>query len=176
MDCWHQQTHPDTCAVVSQEFVLEELTGKEFDEDQLREIAMENGWYTPGGGTSPDNVGNLLEYFGLDVAKYDSATVDNIEDALAGGDKVIVAIDADEIWTPGQDEFDDEILGDLQGIPGSDANHAVEVIGIDRSDPEHPMVILNDPGHPGGEGAMIPLDEFEDAWADSNNYIVTASE
>jgi hypothetical protein len=49
-----------------------------------------------------------------------------------------------------------------------------EVIGIDRSDPDNPMVILNVPGHPGGCGAMIPLEEFEDAWQDSNCFLVEA--
>ena len=43
---------------------------------------------------------------------------------------------------------------------------------FDRSDPEHPMVILNDSGHVNGQGAMVPLDEFVDAWDDSNNLAV----
>ena len=34
------------------------------------------------------------------------------------------------------------------------------------------MVILNDSGHIDGKGAMIPMDEFVDAWDDSNNLAV----
>jgi hypothetical protein len=66
------------------------------------------------------------------------------------------------------------LLEDSPFAPGVDANHAVEVIGIDSSDPDNIMVILNDPGSPDGCGSMIPLEEFEDAWADSDNFMVTA--
>ena len=33
-------------------------------------IAEANGWYDPEGGTSPQNVGNLLELYGIDVEKH----------------------------------------------------------------------------------------------------------
>lgn len=169
---WHMQTYDDTCAVVSQEFILESLTGQDFSEDELRQEAIDNGWYTPGGGTPVEHVGDLLEAHGVDVERTDGATLQDIADKLSRGEKVIVGVDADEIWTPGQDYGQDEILGDVGCIPGQGANHAVEVIGIDVSDPNHPMVILNDPGHPDGQGAMIPADEFVNAWADSGNYMV----
>ncbi|MCZ8161198.1 MAG: hypothetical protein O9275_10705, partial [Microcystis sp. LE19-196.1B] len=45
MEHWHQQTYQDTCAVVSQEFILDELTGIDFDENELRQQAIDNGWY-----------------------------------------------------------------------------------------------------------------------------------
>ena len=56
--------------------------------------------------------------------------------------------------------------------PLSGANHAVEVIGIDYSDPEHPMVILNDSGPQNGCGEMVPLDQFLDAWQDGDNLMI----
>ena len=170
---WHMQTHDDTCAVVSQEFVLEELTGQEFSEDELMKLAEEQGWYTPGGGTTMDNVGKLLEYHGLDVER-SHGTIESLQSALANGDKVIVGIDSGELASNGAEALDDQ-LESVMGIPDTDADHAVEVIGIDYSDSEHPMVILNDPGHPGGQGSMIPLELFQQAWADSGNFMVTAS-
>lgn len=173
MEHWHMQTHPDTCAVVSQEYVLEELLGEDFDENNLMDIATENGWYTPGGGTPMENVGDILEHYGLQVER-GSGTIEDLEAVLSNGEKVIVGIDSDEIWTNGDDAMADHVLEDIVGIPDADANHAVEVIGIDRSDIENPMVILNDPGHPGGQGAMIPLELFEDSWEDSGNYMVSA--
>jgi hypothetical protein len=174
MENWHCQTYNDTCAVVSQEFVLEELLGEDFDEDELRDIALENGWYTDGGGTPMEHVGDLLEVYGLQVDQSNGGTIDDISACLENGGSVIVGIDADEIWEAGHNDIKDELLGDFAFAPGVDANHAVEVIGIDNSDPDHVMVILNDPGSPDGCGVMIPLEEFQDAWDDSDNFIVTA--
>ena len=57
--------------------------------------------------------------------------------------------------------------------PDSSSNHAVEVIGVDHSDPEHPMVILNDSGSPDGKGEMIPLDVFEGAWEDGDCQMIS---
>jgi hypothetical protein len=34
------------------------------------------------------------------------------------------------------------------------------------------MVILNDSGNPNGRGVMIPLDDFMDAWQDSEFQMV----
>ena len=74
-----------------------------------------------------------------------------------------VSIDADEIW-----------IGDNDSIfaPGEAANHAVEVIGVDYTDPDNPVVILNDSGHPDGCGSMIPLEDFVDAWEDGGCQMV----
>ncbi|MFP3787209.1 hypothetical protein, partial [Burkholderia sp. SIMBA_024] len=60
-------------------------------------------------------------------------------------------------------------------MPGQDANHAVQVAAIDYSNPEQPIVILNDPGHPEGQGMRVPADEFVNAWNDSNNYMVATA-
>jgi len=153
--------------------MLESLTGQDFDEEELRQEAIDNGWYTPGAGTPLGQMGAILEAHGIPVEREYGGTVDSIESTLEHGGKVMVAIDADETWNAGKDDANDDLLGDVGGIPGQDANHAVEVIGVDRSDPDHPMVILNDPGHPDGRGMMVPLDEFQDAWEDSGNYMVS---
>lgn len=55
-----------------------------------------------------------------------------------------------------------------------DADHAVQVTGIDMSNPDQPMVILNDPGAANGGGAMVPVDAFVDAWEDSGCFMVEA--
>jgi hypothetical protein len=170
---WHEQANPDTCAVVSQEYMLESLTGQEFDEAELRQEAIDHGWYTPGAGTPLNQMGNILEAHGVPVEREYGGTLDDLEGKLEHGQKVLVAIDADETWNAGTDDANDDLLGDAGGIPGQDANHAVEVIGIDRSDPKHPMVILNDPGHPDGRGMMVPADEFVGAWEDSGCYMVS---
>ncbi|WP_238014845.1 C39 family peptidase [Dactylosporangium sp. AC04546] len=169
---WHMQERADTCAVASQEFILDELTGADHSEAQLTELAEAHGWYQPGGGTAMADVGNILEYFGVPVQREYGATFQDLQQALDGGQKVIVGVDSDEIWTPGHDP--DEPLDAYPGIPGQGADHAVQVTGVDYSDPAHPVVVLNDPGTPDGGGERVALEAFLDAWEDSGNYLVTA--
>lgn len=176
LDYWHQQNHPDTCAIVSQEFVLDEL-GKEygikFTEEQLRQEAIDLCWYTPGGGTPLDCVGNLIEAHGVEVERESGCSFADLAHKLEDGQKVIVALDSDEIWNCGIDE--DDLVCNYLGLPEQDANHAVQVVGIDRSDPKNPIIILNDPGTPNGKGLRVPANEFVDAWEDSNYYMVSTT-
>lgn len=165
LDKWHMQASDSTCAVVSQEFVAEQLLGREFHEADLVRIAEEHGWYTSEGGTLADDVGNILEYMGLQVERSCGNSLEDLEKCLASGREVIVGVDADELWNGKNEEW---------FWPGRDANHAVQVIGIDKTDPEEPMIILNDPGASNGRGAMVPADEFLDAWEDSGCFMVEA--
>lgn len=173
MESWHCQTYSDTCAIVSQEFIIEELTGEDVTEDELRMEAIENCWYE--NGTTLENMGNLLESHGIPVDRHYEGSIEEIEDRLGSGEKVMIAVDSDEIWSPGGNYIEDEILGDSGTYPGSDANHAVQVIGIDKTEPDNPIVILNDPGHPGGAGIMVRMDEFMSAWEDSGCYMVSTN-
>lgn len=170
MENWHMQEEGQSCALVSQEFVLEELTGREYTEDQIIDIAEENGWYD-GNGTAPMDVGKVLEHEGIEVERNWDSDISDIEDTLENDGCVIVGLDSDEIWTENTEGLD---LDDAFGIPGSGADHAVQVIGIDKSDLNNPIVIINDPGHPGGCGLAVPLSEFEDAWEDSGNFVCIA--
>ena len=165
MENWHWQETDSSCAVASQEFVLEELTGREFEESELRDLAEEHGWYDPNGGTAMDDVGNLLEYMGLRVERSSGNSIEDLEECLANGGEVIVGVDSSEIWMGQNDEF---------FFPGMDADHAVQVIGIDRTDPDQPMVILNDPGCTNGCGAVLPMEVFQHAWEDSGCFMVEA--
>ena len=107
----------------------------------------------------------LLEVYGIESELIFGYTISDIESALANGDRVIVAVDSGEYWMGESEEL-------YTPVDGPD--HAVEVVGIDRSDPEHPMVILNDSGNIDGKGEMVPLNVFENAWADSSNLAVIA--
>ena len=172
MAYWHQQTKNDTCAVACQEFILDEMTGRDFTEEELTQQAIENGWYTPGGGTPVEYVGNLLEANGIEIEKEYNCTLDDLSEKLADGENVIVGIDADETWNPGGIDSD-KVLANVSGMPEQGTNHAVQVIGIDNSDPDNPVVILNDPGHPNGQGIRVDADDFMDAWEDSDNFMVS---
>jgi hypothetical protein len=70
-----QQSYPDTCAIRCQEYILTQFWGYPIDEGALVREAKEQGWYTPGGGTQPQDVGNLLELHGVPVNRYYDATL-----------------------------------------------------------------------------------------------------
>lgn len=59
-----RQLYSDTCAIKSQQLILQDF-GFNISEDQLRNEAMMNGWYD--GGTSPADVGKLLELHGVGI-------------------------------------------------------------------------------------------------------------
>ena len=160
---WHQQKYPDTCAIVSQEYILEAYIDRDFSEEELALEAMSKGYYAPGVGTLPEDVGNLLEDHGIEVERSDGNSIENITDKLSKHQKVIVGVDANEIWAPS----DEEQLKDLLFMP--EANHAVMVTGYDDSTQ---TVYLNDPGHPDGAKMSVNLDDFENAWNDSCNFMV----
>lgn len=110
------------------------------------------------------NMDRVLDYYGIDSDMSFHNNLSDIEECLDAGGKIIVAVDADEIWYGEQDDL---------FTPGDGANHAVEVIGIDRTNPDDTMVILNDSGNPNGCGELVPLETFLDAWEDGNCQMIT---
>lgn len=157
-----QQIYPDTCAIKSQQLILEDF-GIHFTEDQLRNEAMAFGWYN--GGTSPEDVGKLLELHGIPVSQYENANIFNLVNELAQGHKVIVGVDAGELW--GNDVFD-------KMFEDNAADHALIVSGVDTSDPNNIKVIVTDPG----TGSLLKeysMEEFVEAWADSNCFMMSTN-
>lgn len=165
MEYWEFQGDTNRCALYSQKFVIENLSPDidHLDIEEFAAIAKWHGWFTEEDGTSLLNMNNMLNYYGIVNEMSFHNSIEDIENCLNQGGKVIVSIDAHEIWY-GED---DNIFA-----PDSSSNHAVEVIGVDRSDPEHPMVILNDSGLPTGQGEMVPLDVFEGAWEDGDCQMI----
>ena len=165
MTYWEWQGNTNRCALYSQKFVIEELSPNidKIDIEEFATIAKEHGWFTEDGGTTFLNMNNMLNYYGIENEMTFHNSIDDIEKCLNQGGKVIVSIDSKEIW-----------YGEDNNIfsPNSSSNHAVEVIGIDRTDPEHPMVILNDSGSPNGRGEKVPLEVFEGAWEDGDCQMI----
>lgn len=157
-DHWHLQESPTTCAVCCQEFILEEVLGREFSESELASIGQELGVYGPL-GTHPADIGAILRHFGIESDIKFHAEFDDLSAAVRAGHGVIVGVDADEIW-------DVQEWSDARGIPLACANHAVQVAGIEGEGSEA-LIVLNDPGHPGGRGLRVPASKFLDAWHDS---------
>lgn len=163
-----QQHFEDTCAVRSQELILRDF-GVQVSEDSLRNEAIGHGWYTPGGGTSAENIGNLLELHGVDVNRYENANIITLTSELAKGHKVIIGVDSGELWNHGLLEGLEDKLGFQQ------PDHALIVSGIDTSDPDHVKVVLTDPGS-GDIAKEYPMEQFVDAWKDSNCLMVTTAQ
>lgn len=163
MENWECQGATNRCTLYSQKFVIEELTGEEVDIEEFADIAESNGWFTEEGGATALNMNKMLDYHGIDNEMSFHGKIEDIEQCLNDGGKVIVSVDSGEIW---EGETDNAF------VPVDGADHAVQVIGIDRTDPENPMVILNDSGHPDGRGELVPLDVFEDAWADGDHQMI----
>lgn len=161
-EVWHLQEHPMSCAVACQEFVAEELLGKEFSESKMRSYAENNAWFSDG-GTKMYHVGNLLEAMGLGVERTQGATIEDLKEVLKSGGKVMVGVNNMALENPLYAK-----------LPGCSANHMVEVTGIDERDPKHIKVYLNDPGVKNGAGREIDLNTFQAAWKTSNTFMVSA--
>ncbi|MGV8134413.1 MAG: C39 family peptidase [Mangrovibacterium sp.] len=164
-----QQQYDDTCAIKSQQLILNDF-GIPVTEDQLVQQAEQFHIYTPGSGTSPEDVGKLLVQNGVPCTQYENATVYDLTSALAQGQKVIIGVDSDELWDKGLLSQYGNKITDYFG--GESADHALIVAGIDTTDPDHVQVILTDPGT-GEEAARYPMEQFLDAWHDSGNFMVT---
>ena len=136
----------------------------------IERIPNDDGW---------NMINRMLEHYGVSThtgyGKHFSTLVKEIE----AGNKVIAYIDAYEIWNNDyvqaiHDATDAIRINGLNGSQINSRNHAIWITGIDRSDPENPIIIINDSGDPGGRGARYPLEEFLAAWEDSN-FVYTAT-
>lgn len=157
------QIYPDTCAIKSQQLIMQDF-GIHYTEDQLRNEALMYGWYN--GGTAPEDVGKLLELHGIPVSQYENANIFNLVNELAQGHKVIVGVDSGELW---EDNIFDKIFED------NAADHALIVSGVDTSDPNNVKVILTDPGT-GNLLKEYSMEDFVDAWEDSNCFMMATND
>ena len=162
----YQQQYSDTCAIKSQQIIMNEF-GIPVTEEQLVSYSYQHGWYS-GHGTSMDDVGKLLEEGGIPVHRQSNANVFDLVSELAQGHRVIVGVDADELWG-------DRILGWMEDFyHGEQPDHALIVTGIDTRDPNNIMVCVTDPGT-GEHNRAYPLDQFMDAWSDSKCFMVATN-
>ena len=161
-----QQAYGDTCAIKSQQLILNDF-GIPVTEDQCVQYSIEHGWYAnDGSGTSTGDIGKLLCDAGVPCTQTDGANVYDLANQLAQGHKIIVTVDSGELW-------DNSIWDWLKDIFfGDTPDHALIVAGIDMTDPDNPMVIVTDPGN-GHPAQPYPLDQFMDAWSDSNCFMVS---
>lgn len=160
---WHVQEGENSCAVCTQQFIINEFMDLDMTEEQLCTIAAAKGWFDAEMGTSVSNVGNLLELFGIDTHTNYEGSISDIKNTLDQGGRVIVAVDSMVLWTDGFGNYP---------IYGMD--HAIEVIGIDDSNPLDVRVIINDSGVENGCGRSVSYLEFMEAWNPSGGFMVSA--
>lgn len=160
---WHVQENDYSCAVCSQQFIINEFMDLNMTEEQLCKIAEAQGWLNPELGTSPRDVGNLLELFGIDTHTSYEGNMNDIKNTLDQGGRVIVAVDSAVLWNEGYGNY-----------PVYGMDHAIEVIGIDDSNPNDIRVIINDSGIENGGGLTVSYLEFMEAWQPSGGFMVSA--
>lgn len=149
------------CCLECEKYILRRLD-IEFNEDQLLQNAIQNGWQKEK-GTALHNVGRHLENKGLLVTRQYNASIEDIATALKENECVIVAVDGGELLG----NRADEIIEDL--VIGQIPDHTVVVLSLDeRSN----TITLFDPNSSNTEDTY-PIEQFKDAWNDSKNYLVT---
>jgi hypothetical protein len=170
---WTHQTTDFTCAVVSQKMILDAFgvtggNGLPLSEAALVYEATANGWLTAS-GTSPSDISRLLELHGIET--HQGQGMEGVVQELAHGRKVIVGVDAEELW-----HSDHPVINDIKDWFGRSPNHALVVEGVRVDDNGQPFVIVNDPGDPDGSGREYPLVDFHDAFDDSGCFFVATNE
>jgi hypothetical protein len=165
-DGFTAQTTAFTCNLVSQKMILDQFhitnpsTGQPISEAQLVYDATVHGWLTEHGTSIPD-MGRLLEYYG--VPCHHGNGFEAMLREVAAGHQVIVAVNADELWTP-----------DWHAVTAHGPNHALVLKGVKADGHGGIVAVLNDPGQPHGAGVEYPFDQFRAACDDGHfHYVAT---
>ncbi len=160
---WFYQQVDGYCgpAVVGQ--LVAEYTGANITDPQhLVDRAVELGLLSaedPAAGMTLPDIERLLEDQGV-PATISSGSLDDLRARLGDGHAVIAMVDSGEIWQPSR-----------EGAEDNNPDHVLVVAGIDD---DRGVVILSDPGVPNGSQLEVPIEQFEQAWADSGNQMLVA--
>ena len=151
------------CAVRCEEFILHSF-GIHKAITELRDLALDKGWLTDDGAYVKD-LGNTAEHFGLQVEKWEDATLQDIIKAIDDGKQVIAAVDGGElIGDPLEERIEDVFVGKI-------VDHCVVVLSASVPNDE---VALYDPAF-GPIPITVSIAHFLDAWEDSNYHCVFVS-
>lgn len=151
------------CCLECEKYILRKLN-IEFNEEELLQNAVKNGWQKEG-GTALHNVGRHLESKGLVVTRQYKATIEDISNALNENECVIVAVDGGELLGNRADETVEDLL--VGQIP----DHTVVILSLDE---KKSTITIYDPNSSNAEDTY-PIEQFKDAWNDSKNYLVAAT-
>lgn len=162
---WFEQAANGFCLPSSLAQIISEYTGVHYgDEQAFVDWANEERLFQ----VSPDGVPGiafsdgvqLLEKAGV-PATLQFGDLDSLAEDLAEGRGVVLFVDSGEIWEGGEATEDNA------------PDHAVVVSGIDTA---RGVVFLSDPGSPDGNMEEVPIDVFNNAWADSQNSMIVCDQ
>ena len=169
-----QQPDDHSCALRSQQIVLRDF-GIDIPFDQLEELAKHYGVYTDD-GTYTYDIGKVLQIAGVGMHQVEGTSLMDLTNELAQGHRVIVSVDANELW------YNDSFTGKLKNwfddtFGAQGGNHALIVAGVEvnTQNPEDIKVVLTDPGA-GHLRIEYPLEQFMDAWKDSNCFMAATND
>lgn len=177
MDDWIYQD-ADNCAVAAEISIINQFSDDNISLQDASYISMSNGWYQPGMGTNPSEIGNLMDLAGIPNHTIMGASIEELAAELQQGNGIIVGVNSSELWDQGIWNDIKQFFYDAFGYDTAEfnpADHAVVVTGVDLSDPGNPMVIINDSGVPNGAAVRYPLEQFTDAWENSGFYYTATS-
>jgi hypothetical protein len=164
---WRYQ-HQQDCGLMAVADVIGQLNGRE-----PSQIGMElRGIFTKSeshrgdvyhfDGTSPQDMVLLLQKHGIQSDLTTGNSMGALEQDLAGGHKVIAALNAETIWNYPAGNGD-----------RTTPDHAVVVTGVDTG---ANVVHVNDSGTPDGRNEQIPMATFSQAWTTSDDLLIVTQE
>ena len=169
-----KQPDDHSCGLRSQQIVLRDF-GIDIPFEDLERYALDAGVYSEN-GTYTYDIGKVLEMAGVGMHQVEGSTIYDLTHELAQGHRVIVSVDAHELW------YNDSVKGKLMNwfddVFGSQGgNHALIVAGVEVNplNPDDAKVVLTDPGA-GHLRFEYPLNQFMDAWKDSNCFMAATDE
>lgn len=161
-DWFFQETNgycgPTSAAIIINEYFDAGITDPEYMVNQAYEMGLTDNISQ---GMYMADVQKLLAANGVPCENVTSS-MDDLANRLESGYGIIAFVDAGEVW--GTDN--DTASGD------SNPDHFLVVTEIDTNTG---TVTLADPGDPNGNSREIPINEFEEAWADSNYEIISTT-
>lgn len=153
-----------SCAIQAQQIILQDY-GIDVSQNELTQIARENGWYIDKIGSPMDYVGELLNYYDVASVQMRNANIYHLMHELSQGHKIIVGLDANDLEQTEQWRQFDDVLS------GKEANHVLVVAGIDTTNPNDVKVTLTDPTNTELQ-RVYPAKQFMDAWEESGYFMV----
>jgi len=164
---WRYQ-HGEDCGLMAVADVVGQLTWREPTQIgvELRGVFTKSETHRGSiyrfDGTSPEDLVVLLQKYGIRSELTTGNSFEGLEQYLAGGHKVIAAVNAETIWNY------------PAGVERrTDADHAVVVTGVDT---RTGIVHLNDSGTPNGRDEQVSAATFAQAWATGNNLLIVTQQ